>query len=158
MAFARYKNDQAIVACIAEVQVEKSTGVVRVKRIVVAHECGLIINPDGVKNQIEGNIIQSLSRALKEEVQFDERGITSVDWQTYPILTFSEVPEIEIVLINRPDQPAMGAGEPATVITAPAVANAIFDATGVRMRQIPFTPERVRKSLIDHQNERDTLK
>jgi nicotinate dehydrogenase subunit B len=155
VAFARYENDQAIVACIAEVQVEKSTGVVRVKRIVVAHDCGLIINPDGVKNQIEGNVIQSLSRALKEEVQFDELRITSVDWHTYPILTFSEVPEVEIVLINRPDQPAIGAGEPSTVTTAAAVANAIFDATGVRLRQIPFTPERVRKSLVDHQKERD---
>jgi CO/xanthine dehydrogenase Mo-binding subunit len=158
VAFARYENDQAIVACIAEVQVEKSTGIVRVKRIVLAHDCGLIINPDGVKNQIEGSVIQSLSRALKEEVQFEERRITSVDWQTYPILTFSEVPEIEIVLINRPDQPAMGAGEPSTVTTAAAVANAIFDATGVRMRQIPFTPERVRKFLVDHQRERDTHK
>lgn len=147
VAFARYENDQAIAACIAEVQVEKNTGAVRVKRIVLAHDCGLIINPDGVKNQIEGNVIQSLSRALKEEVQFDERSITSVDWQTYPILTFSEVPEIEIVLINRSDQPAMGAGEPSTVTTAAAVANAIFDATGVRMRQIPFTPERVRSAL-----------
>jgi len=146
-AFARYENDQAIVACIAEVQVEKTTGIVRVKRIVLAHDCGLIINPDGVKNQIEGNIIQSLSRALKEEVEFDERRITSVDWQTYPILTFSEVPEIEIVLINRPDQPAMGAGEPSTVTTAAAVANAIFDATGVRLRQIPFVPERLRSAL-----------
>jgi nicotinate dehydrogenase subunit B len=148
-AFARYENDQAIVACIAEVQVEKSTGVVRVKRIVLAHDCGLIINPDGVKNQIEGNVIQSLSRALKEEVQFDELHITSVDWQTYPILTFSEVPEIEIVLINRPDQPALGAGEPSTVTTAAAVANAIFDATGVRLRQTPFTPERVRAALLE---------
>ena len=143
-AFARYENDQGIVACIAEVQVEKSTGVVRVKRIVIAHDCGLIINPDGVKNQIEGNVIQSLSRALKEEVQFDELRLTSVDWQTYPILTFSEVPKIEIVLINRPDQPAMGVGEPSTVTTAAAVANAIFDATGVRIRQLPFTPERLR--------------
>jgi len=143
LAFARYENDQAIVACIAEVQVEKNTGAVRVKRIVLAQDCGLIINPDGVKNQIEGNIIQSLSRALKEEVQFNERRIMSVDWQTYPILTFSEVPEIEIVLINRSDQPAMGAGEPSTVTTAAAVANAIFDATGVRIRQIPFTPERL---------------
>lgn len=158
VAFARYENDQAIVACIAEVQVERASGIVRVKRIVVAHDCGLIINPDGVKNQIEGNIIQSLSRALKEEVQFDELRITSVGWQTYPILTFSEVPEVEIVLINRPDQPAMGAGEPSTVITAAAVANAIFDATGVRLRQIPFTPERVRKFLVDHQKERDTHK
>ena len=147
VAFARYENDQAIVACIAEVQIEPTSGVVRVKRIVVAHDCGLIINPDGVRNQIEGNVIQSLSRTLKEEVQFDNMHITSVDWQTYPILTFSEVPEIEIVLINRPDQPALGAGEPSTVTTAAAVANAIFDATGVRLRQLPFTPERVRQAL-----------
>jgi CO/xanthine dehydrogenase Mo-binding subunit len=147
VAFTRYENDQAIVACIAEVRVEKSTGVVQVKRIVVAQDCGLIINPDGVKNQIEGNVIQSLSRALKEEVQFDETRITSVDWQTYPILTFSEVPEIEIVLIDRPDQPALGVGEPSTVTTAAAVANAIFDATGIRIRQTPFTPERLRFAL-----------
>jgi CO/xanthine dehydrogenase Mo-binding subunit len=149
VAFARYENDQAIVACIAEVQVEQKTGVVRVTRVVVAQDCGLIINPDGVKNQIEGNVIQSLSRALKEEVHFDEMRITSVDWQTYPILTFSEVPEVEIVLINRPDQPSVGAGEPATVTTAAAVANAIFDATGVRLRQMPFTPERVRAALLE---------
>ena len=147
VAFARYENVQAITACIAEVQVEKKAGTVRVKRIVLAHDCGLIINPDGVKNQIEGNVIQSLSRALKEEVQFDEQRITSIDWGTYPILTFSEIPEMEIVLINRPEQPSMGAGEPSTVTTAAAVANAIFDATGVRMRQLPFTPERVRSAF-----------
>jgi nicotinate dehydrogenase subunit B len=146
-AFARYENDQAIVACVAEVSVERASGVVRVKRITAAHDCGLIINPDGVKNQIEGNVIQSLSRTLKEEVQFDERHITSVDWGTYPILTFSEAPEVEVVLINRPDQPAVGAGEPSTVTTAAAVANAIFDATGARLRQIPFTPERVKAAL-----------
>ena len=148
VAFTRYENDQAIVASIAEVQVEKSTGAVQLKRIVVAQDCGLIINPDGVKNQIEGNVIQSLSRALKEEVRFDEREIMSVDWQTYPILTFSEVPEIEIVLVNRPDQPAVGVGEPSTVTTAAAVANAIFDATGVRLRQLPYTPERVRSAMV----------
>jgi nicotinate dehydrogenase subunit B len=155
VAFARYENDQAIVACIAEVQVEQTTGVVRVVRIVVAHDCGLIINPDGVKNQIEGNVIQSLSRALKEEVQFNELRITSVNWQTYPILTFSEVPEVEIVLINQPDQPAVGAGEPSTVTTAAAVANAIFDATGIRLRQIPFTPERLRTALVHRQKEQE---
>jgi nicotinate dehydrogenase subunit B len=154
IAFARYENDQAIVACIAEVQVQQASGVVRVKRIVVAHDCGLIINPDGVKNQIEGNVIQALSRALKEEVEFDELHITSVDWQTYPILTFSEVPEIEIVLVNRIDQPALGAGEPATVTTAAAVANAIFDATGIRLRQIPFMPERIRAALAGQRNEK----
>ncbi|MGE5374822.1 MAG: molybdopterin cofactor-binding domain-containing protein [Bacteroidota bacterium] len=149
VAFARYENDQAIVACIAEVEVERATGIIRVQRIVVAHDCGLIINPDGVRNQIEGNVIQSLSRALKEEVQFNEFRITSVDWQTYPILTFSEVPEVEIVLLDRPDQPAMGAGEPSTVTTAAAVANAIFDATGVRLRQVPFIPERVKMALAE---------
>jgi nicotinate dehydrogenase subunit B len=147
VAFARYENDQAIVACIADVQVERSTGVVHVKRIVVVHDCGLIINPDGLKNQIEGNVIQSLSRALKEEVQFDELHVTSVDWSTYPILKFSEVPEVEIVLIKHQEQPAIGAGEPASITTAAAVANAIFDATGVRLRQLPFTPERVKKEL-----------
>ncbi|MEP7199301.1 MAG: molybdopterin cofactor-binding domain-containing protein [Chloroflexota bacterium] len=149
LAFVQYGDEGAIVACIAFVRVDSTSGAVRVKRIVVAHDCGLIINPDGVKNQIEGNIIQALSRALKEEVQFDEARVTSVDWQTYPILTFSEVPDIEIVLINRPDQPAVGVGEPATVTSAAAVANAIFDATGARVRQVPFTPQRVLAALLD---------
>ena len=152
VAFARYENDQAFVACIAEVQVNKESGIIRVKRIVVAHDCGLIINPDGVKNQIEGNVIQALSRTLKEEVKFNERRITSADWETYPILTFSEIPEIEIVLINHLDQPAVGAGEPATVTTAAAVANAVFDATGFRLRRLPFTPERVLAALTDRQS------
>ncbi|MCJ7583733.1 MAG: molybdopterin-dependent oxidoreductase [Anaerolineales bacterium] len=147
VAFAWYENDQAIVACVAHVLVDATSGAVRVKRLVVAHDCGLIINPDGLKNQIEGNAIQSLSRALKEEVKFDEWRVKSVDWDSYPILTFSEVPEVEIVLINRPNQPALGAGEPSTITTAAAVANAIFDATGARLRQIPFTPERVKAAL-----------
>ena len=147
LAFARYENDQAIVACVAFVTVDTATGDVRVPRVVVAHDCGLIINPDGVKNQIEGNVIQSLSRALKEEVKFDENRVTSVNWETYPILKFSEVPEIDIVLLNHPDQPALGAGEPSQVTTAAAVANAIFDATGARLRQIPFIPERVKAAL-----------
>jgi len=147
VAFVRYENEEALVACIASVQVERSTGVVRAKKIIVAHDCGLVINPDGLKNQIEGNVIQSLSRALKEEVQFDEYRIKSVDWDTYPILKFSEVPEVEVVLIDRPDQPALGAGEPSTCTTAAAVANAIFDATGARLREIPFTPERVKAAM-----------
>jgi nicotinate dehydrogenase subunit B len=147
LAFARYENDQAIVACVAFVEVEAASGAVRVPRVVVAHDCGLIINPDGVRNQIEGNVIQSLSRALKEEVQFDQMRVTSVDWETYPILKFSEVPQVEILLIDRPDQPALGAGEPAQITTAAAVANAIFDATGARLRQIPFTPERVKMAM-----------
>ncbi len=147
VAFGWYENDQALVASIAEVQVDTASGAVRVQRMVVAHDCGLIINPDGVKNQIEGNTIQSLSRALKEEVQFDAYRIKSIDWDTYPILTFSEVPDVEIVLLNHPDQPALGAGEPSAITTAAAVANAIYDATGARLRQIPFTPERVKVAL-----------
>ncbi|MGZ3662866.1 MAG: molybdopterin cofactor-binding domain-containing protein [Ktedonobacterales bacterium] len=147
IAFARYENEEAYVATVAEVKVDENTGAVRVRRVVVAHDCGLIVNPDGVRNQIEGNIIQSLSRALLEEVRFDEYRITTRDWQSYPILTFSDIPEIEIVLINRPDQPAVGAGEPATITTAPAVANAIYTATGARVRQVPFTPARIRAAL-----------
>jgi CO/xanthine dehydrogenase Mo-binding subunit len=147
LSFVQYGDEGAIVACIAYVQVDTASGAVHVLRIVAAHDCGLIINPDGAKNQIEGNVIQALSRALKEEVTFDQTRVTSVDWQTYPILTFSEVPEIDIVLINRPDQPAVGVGEPSTVTTAAAVANAIFDATGARVRQVPFTPKRVAAAL-----------
>jgi CO/xanthine dehydrogenase Mo-binding subunit len=147
LAFAQYENSEAYVATIAQVRVDLASGVVRVKRVVVAHDCGLVINPDGLKNQIEGNVIQSLSRALKEEVRFDETGVTSVDWEAYPLLTFSETPEVDIVLINRPDQPAIGAGEASTVTTAAAVANAIFDATGARVRQVPFTPERLKAAF-----------
>ena len=149
MAFARYENTEAYVAAVAEVAVERATGAVRVRRVVVAHDCGLIVNPDGVRNQIEGNVIQATSRALKEEVRFDATHITSLDWQSYPILTFSEVPEIEVVLINRPEEKPVGAGEPATVVMAPAIANAIANATGARLRQIPFTPARVRQALAE---------
>jgi CO/xanthine dehydrogenase Mo-binding subunit len=147
IAFAHYETNQAYVAMVAEVEVDQASGGVRVRRVVVSHDCGLIINPDGVRNQIEGNVIQALSRALKEEVRFDRNGQTSLDWEAYPILTFSEAPEIEIVLINRPDQPSLGAGEPATITVAAAVANAVYAATGARLRQIPFTPARVRAAL-----------
>ena len=147
IAFAQYDTDQAYVAAVAHVRVDAQTGEVRVKRIVVAHDCGLIINPDGTKNQIEGNVIQSASRALKERVTWADSHITSLNWETYPILKFSEVPEVEIVLIDRPDEPPLGAGEPATVTTAPAIANAIFAATGARVREIPFTAARVREAM-----------
>jgi CO/xanthine dehydrogenase Mo-binding subunit len=132
---------------VAHVAVDEATGVVRVRRVVVAHDCGLIVNPDGVRNQVEGNVIQALSRALKEEVRFDAGGQTTVDWDDYPILTFSEVPEVEVILINRPDEPSVGAGEPATVTVAAAVANAVYAATRARLRRVPFTPERVRAAL-----------
>jgi CO/xanthine dehydrogenase Mo-binding subunit len=138
------------VATVAQVQVDRLSGAIRVLRIVTAHDCGLIINPDGLRNQIEGNVLQSLSRALYEEVTFDESRITSVDWDSYPILKFSDVPEVDVVLINHPDQPAVGAGEPASVTTAPAIANAIFHATGARVRHIPFTLQRVKAALVPH--------
>jgi nicotinate dehydrogenase subunit B len=147
VAFARYENDEALVACIVYVSIEPTSGLVKVKQVIVSHDCGLIINPDGLKNQIEGNVIQSLSRALKEEVLFDELRIRSVDWDTYPILKFSDVPPVEIVLIDRPEEPALGAGEPSTVTTAAALANAIFDASGIRLRQVPFTPEKIQQAL-----------
>jgi nicotinate dehydrogenase subunit B len=147
LAFARYENDGAYVATVAEVEVDPETGTTRVVRLVSAHDCGLIVNPDGVANQIEGNLIQSLSRALFEEITFDENHITSADWDTYRILRFSDLPQIEVILINRPDEPLVGAGEPASVCTAAAVANAIFSACGARLRQIPLTPDRVREAI-----------
>lgn len=147
IAFAQYENEAAYVAAAAHVRVDSKSGEVHVKRVTVAHDCGLIINPDGVRNQVEGNVIQSVSRALKEQVTFDESRVTSADWDSYPILKFSEVPEVEAVLIDRPAEKAVGAGEPATITTAPAIANAIFAATGARLRQVPFTPQKVREAL-----------
>lgn len=147
LAFARYENDEAYVATVAHVRVDESTGAVSLLRVAVAHDCGLIINPDGLRNQIEGNIIQAASRALKEEVHFAGTEVTSFDWSTYPILTFSELPEVEIVLIDRPEEPAVGAGEPATITMAPAIANAIYAATSARVRAVPFSRERVSAAL-----------
>jgi nicotinate dehydrogenase subunit B len=154
IAFAQYENEAAYVAAVAQVSVDAATGEVRVKRVVAAHDCGLIINPDGVRNQVEGNVVQSMSRALKEQVTFDELHVTSVDWDSYPILKFSEVPEVEVVLIDRPDQKSVGAGEPATTTTAPAIANAIFAASGARVRQVPFTPGRIKAALGERGGEK----
>jgi nicotinate dehydrogenase subunit B len=138
------QRSNTYVAVVAEVEVNKTTGQVAVKRIVCSHDCGLMVNPDGVKNQVEGNVIQGVSRALYEEVIFDTNGsVTSLDWATYPILRFPEVPDLDIVLINRPEMGPLGAGEGATVPPAAAIANAIFDAVGVRLHEGPFTPKRV---------------
>ena len=137
----------SIPAAVAEVEVDTSTGGVRVTRVTMAFDCGLIINPDGVKNQIEGNVMQGVSRTLLEEVKFNETGVQSVDWLTYPVIRFQDVPDVQIHLINRPEMPATGAAEGPIVVVPAAIANAIFDATGVRLREIPFTPERVLKAL-----------
>jgi nicotinate dehydrogenase subunit B len=138
---------ETICGAVAEVEVDKTTGQVTVKRFVLSHDCGLIINPDGLKNQIEGNIVQGVSRALMEEVKFDNTGIKTLDWSTYPVIRFPAVPEIDIVLINRPEMPALGGGEPSSAPIAAAIANAIFDAVGVRLREAPFTPARVLAEL-----------
>ena len=130
-------------------QVTQATGQVHISRLVIAHDCGLIVNPDGLRGTIEANLIQSTSWALKEEVQFDRSGVTSVDWATYPILRTPDAPDtIDIVLIDHPDLPPSGAGEPASVATAPAIANAIYDATGARVRTAPLTPARVKDALL----------
>jgi CO/xanthine dehydrogenase Mo-binding subunit len=119
----------------------------RCTRFYVAHDCGQIINPDGVKSQIEGNVIQTVSRTLKEELKFSRSAVTSLDWASYPILTFPEMPDIVIELIDRPTEKPWGVGEPTTAVVPSAISNAVFDATGVRLRSVPFTPEKVRETL-----------
>jgi CO/xanthine dehydrogenase Mo-binding subunit len=148
VAYAQYENAQAYVAMVADVEVNRRTGAVRVTKAFVAHDCGLVINPDGVRNQVEGNVLQTISRTLKEEVQFDRSRVTSLDWRGYPILTFAEAPDdVVITLIDRPEERSMGAGEPAACPVPAAVANAVYDATGARLRRVPLTPERVKAAL-----------
>ncbi len=136
------------VAMVADVEVHRATGKVRVRKWTVAHDCGQIINPGLLRNTIEGNVVQSTSRALFEEVGFDDKMVTSVDWNTYPILDIKDAPEtIDIVLIDRPEIAPTGAGEGSSRPTAAAIANAIYDATGVRLRRAPLTPERVKSGM-----------
>jgi CO/xanthine dehydrogenase Mo-binding subunit len=136
------------VATIAEVEIDPTTGRVWPRKFTVAHECGFIVNPGGLKKTVEGNIVMAASRALFEEVRWDNENVTSVDWATYPILEIGDAPEeIDVVLIDRRDLPPSGAGEPSTRQVAAAIANAIFDATGKRLRRVPFSPDRV-KSLL----------
>ena len=146
MAYAQ--RDGTRVAIIAEVDVNLKTGKVHARKFTVAHDCGLIVNPALLTKTIEGCVCMGLSRAMHEEVLFSKENVSSVDWMTYPILDITERPhEIDVVLVNRPEQPPAGAGEPALRPIAAAVANAIFDATGVRMRQAPFTPDRLKAGL-----------
>ncbi len=147
LAYVRYKQAENYVAMAMEVAVDRATGEVRVERVTCAHDCGLVINPDSLRNQIEGNILQTLSRALHEEVKFDRSQVTSVDWASYPILRFPEAPKVEVALLDRPSLPPLGAGEASAAPVAAALANAIFDATGVRLRTVPFIAERVKAML-----------
>ncbi len=136
------------VAIVAEVDIDRSSGKIFARKFTVAHDCGQIINPDGLVKCIEGNIVQGVSRTLWEEVTFDRKAVTSVDWLTYPILDITETPgEVNVVLINHPEIAPTGAGEPSIRPVAAAIANAIFDATGVRIRRVPFSPDRVKSAL-----------
>jgi CO/xanthine dehydrogenase Mo-binding subunit len=147
-AFARYKNYAAYTAVAAEVVVEHESGEVRALRIVAANDSGQIVNPDGIRNQVEGAIIQALSWTLYEAVDFNQRRITSTDWASYPIVRFPNLPDsVEVHLIDRPGTPFLGTGETGQGPTAAAIANAIADATGRRLRELPFTAARVKEAI-----------
>jgi nicotinate dehydrogenase subunit B len=143
IAFAKYKNLAAYVAVIAEVEVDRNTGRIRVLKAFAAADAGQNINPDGLANQIDGGLIQSISWTLHEAVRFDRNGITSRDWSGYPILTMPEVPETFITLLDRNQEKPLGAGEASQGPMAAAIANAFANATGRRLRDLPLTPERV---------------
>jgi len=147
VAYSRYETIKAYVAMIVDVVVDRATGQVKVERVTAAADAGQIINPDGLTNQLEGGVIQAVSWTMKEEVKFDREKITTRDWSSYPILTFSEVPAVDVVLLDRPEERSLGAGEASQGPTPAAIANAIFHATGVRLRNLPFTPERVKEAI-----------
>ncbi|WP_394166522.1 molybdopterin cofactor-binding domain-containing protein [Neptunomonas phycophila] len=155
-AYARYIHSKfpgfgaAWAAWVADVEVDTQSGEVSVTRVVVGHDAGLMINPDGVRHQIQGNVLQSTSRVMKEQVTFNETAVDAKEWGAYPILTFAEMPDIEVWMADKPEEPPQGAGESASVPSAAAIANAIFDATGVRMRQPPFTADKVKAALAAH--------
>jgi CO/xanthine dehydrogenase Mo-binding subunit len=140
VGLARYKNRGAWCAVVAEVEAQAS---VRVRRLTIAVDVGLVVNPDGVVNQIEGGALQALSWTTKEQVRFDARTVTSRTWEEYPILTFSEVPPVDVILLDRPDQASLGAGEASIGPTAAAIGNALFAATALRVRTLPLTTANV---------------
>jgi CO/xanthine dehydrogenase Mo-binding subunit len=143
IAYVKYELVRTYVGVVAEVEINRKTGVLAAKRFYVAHDCGQIINPDGLRNQIEGCIVQTVSRVLKEQVTFDRSMVTSLDWASYPIITFPEIPEVAIDLIDRPETVPWGGGEPTCAVVPSAIAGAVFEATGARLRSVPFTPDKV---------------
>jgi len=147
LAYLRYNNAITYVAAVAEVEVNKESGEIRVTRVCASHDCGEMVNPDGVANQVEGGVLQTVSRTLLETVTWDRTAVKSVDWETYPIMRFPQAPKVEIALIDRPGSVAWGAGEPMACAIPAAVANAVFDATGVRLRSIPLTSAKVKAAL-----------
>ena len=147
-SYVHYKFNETYVAIGMEVEVDNKAYTVQVKKVYCAHDCGLMINPDATRQQVEGNILQTLSRTLFEETHFDQFRVTSTDWQSYPLLTFPDVPELEIALLDQPHLPPLGAGEAACAAVPAALANAIFDACGARLREVPFTSDRLKAALI----------
>ena len=149
VSYLRYNNATTYVAAVAEVTVNRKTGEIRVERVCLAHDCGQIISPDGTTNQVEGGVIQTVSRTLMERVNWTRTQVTSTDWVSYPILRHPQVPKIEVDLIDRPGEPSWGAGEPTACAIPAAIGNAVFDATGARLRAVPFTPDRVLAALAN---------
>ncbi|HME40472.1 MAG TPA: molybdopterin cofactor-binding domain-containing protein [Steroidobacteraceae bacterium] len=147
MAFVKYENNRTYVGMVATVEIDRTTGVIAAKHFAVVQDCGQVINPDGVKNQLEGNIVQTVSRTLMEQVRFDRSRVTSLDWQSYPILTFPDIPQIDMELIDRPHETPWGVGEPSAAIVPAAISNAVFDAVGVRLRSVPFSSDKVLAAL-----------
>jgi nicotinate dehydrogenase subunit B len=148
VSYVYYQPNHTYVAAVAEVEVNRETGVVHVRRFTIAHDCGLVVNSDGVRNQIEGQVVQTISRTLHEEVSFSRAAVTSVDWASYRLLYFPEIPQsIDVVLIDRPDHPPLGAGEPSCAVVPSAIASGIYDALGIRLRTVPYTPDKVKAAL-----------
>ena len=147
VSYAKYELVRTYVGIVADVTVERTTGRIKVDRVFVAHDCGQIINPDGLRNQIEGNVVQTVSRSVVEKLTFSRSAVTSLNWGRYPILTFPDVPDVVIDLIDRPSDVPWGAGEPTTSVVPSAIANAVYDATGARLRSVPFRPASVLAAL-----------
>lgn len=147
LAYLRYSNNNTYVAAVAEVAVNRKSGEIVVERLCIAHDCGLVVSPDGTINQVEGGAIQTVGRTLIEQVKWDRTQVLSKDWTSYPILRHDQVPKVEVDLIDRPDLPTHAAGEPTPCAIPAAIGNAVFDATGARLRAVPFTPEKVKAAL-----------
>lgn len=148
IACVNYEGDNGYSALVAYVDLDLATGIVHPTRFVAAVDCGPISNPDGLRNQIEGGVLQGMSRALVEEVTWDSKRVTSIDWETYKTLYLDyEAPAVETVFVTPGGERALGAGELSITVTPAAIGNAIFDATGARLRTLPFTPQRVKAAL-----------
>jgi CO/xanthine dehydrogenase Mo-binding subunit len=147
VAYVKYELVRTYVGIVATVEVDRRTGAIRVRHCAVVQDCGQVINPDGTRNQIEGNVLQTVSRTLLEQVKFDRSRVTTLDWVSYPILTFPQIPAVDIELIDRPAEKPWGVGECAAAVVPAAISNAVFDAVGVRLRSVPFLPDKVLAAL-----------